>query len=645
MAGSGIAAGACALRSEPSTDREREKGLFADALLCAVLMVGALVVYVKTLAPTVTGEDSGTLIAAAYCLGIPHPPGYPLYTVLAHVFALLPVGTVAWRVNLFSAVCAAVTTGGVFLWLRRCDQRRIAAAAAASVFAFSAEFWEQAVIAEVYTLNALFTVLAFILAVEYRHRRQAGWLYALSFVCGLGMANHHSMIVVAAVLALFLSPQVLQAHVLRQVIVVTGCLLPGLAFYLYLPLRSFANPPMDWGNPETWANFWAVILRRQFVAPANGEAFNFVRFAQQLFVLLRFWPEQFTVWLSALTLVGLLGWLRTRTYDAIMFLTSGLAVWVAAVWIQDFDMQKEWLWVMSVFAIPFYLAVTPGLGWALERLFRYCRHGAFVFLLVACAVLSPLVWHYRADNKSEYYWARDYAENLLATLPQGAYFVPETDHGCFPLRYLQIVEGIRPDIVVVRKYGYLDVAAIPGLTEEVRIRVGNMPRRKDEPELLASLLQHAQAPVYVARIPHLPEGVDVRFVRQGLLYRALRRGEEPAEPSEEIWRRYRWHTLSREDTHGDYTAELILCEIHLGRAEEAFSAGKKEEALKEVRAALEVYGPDVHVWNNAAVLCARYGAYDEAEGLWKQAMAWGPNQPVVRQNLRHLQERKKQDSH
>ncbi|HRK33650.1 MAG TPA: DUF2723 domain-containing protein, partial [Candidatus Hydrogenedentes bacterium] len=70
-----------------------------DYFLAACTALTALVVYVMTLGPTITGEDSGELVTAAYTLGIAHPPGYPIWCLLGKVFTFIPFGSVAWRVN------------------------------------------------------------------------------------------------------------------------------------------------------------------------------------------------------------------------------------------------------------------------------------------------------------------------------------------------------------------------------------------------------------------------------------------------------------------------------------------------------------------------------------------------------------------
>src|SRR6476469_10012545 len=80
-------------------------------IAAGALSVLALLIYFFTLAPTVTGGDSGELIVAAAQWGVAHPPGYPLWTVIAHGFSEIPFGSLGWRVSLMSAFCAAGAAG------------------------------------------------------------------------------------------------------------------------------------------------------------------------------------------------------------------------------------------------------------------------------------------------------------------------------------------------------------------------------------------------------------------------------------------------------------------------------------------------------------------------------------------------------
>src|SRR5690606_19683767 len=128
-----------------------------------VAALAAFLLYAATAARHVTGEDAGELIAAAYHLGIPHPPGYPLWCLVAHAFTWIPFGTIPWRVALCSAFFGAAAVYVLARLFRHLTGDSRAGALAALAVGLSQEFWKQAVIPEVYTLNAFFVALCWLL--------------------------------------------------------------------------------------------------------------------------------------------------------------------------------------------------------------------------------------------------------------------------------------------------------------------------------------------------------------------------------------------------------------------------------------------------------------------------------------------------
>jgi hypothetical protein len=122
----------------------------------------AFLVYVLTLAPDLTwanfGTDGGELITAAVTLGVPHPPGYPTYVLLGKLISLIPMGTVAYRFNLFSAVCVSLAAGFVTGIVRE-EGKETSAMAVGLCLAFAPLVWGQAVITEAYGLNLLMVAL------------------------------------------------------------------------------------------------------------------------------------------------------------------------------------------------------------------------------------------------------------------------------------------------------------------------------------------------------------------------------------------------------------------------------------------------------------------------------------------------------
>jgi hypothetical protein len=143
-----------------------------DWLLAACCFLLALALYLQTLAPAVPTlfDDSLEFPLVAHRLAIAHPTGYPLYTLLAALFARGPWSNVAWGVNLFSAVAAAVAVALVYLVARRLVRRRLAALLGAAVLALSPIFWSQAVVAEVYALHAAFVGGLLWLALRWAER-------------------------------------------------------------------------------------------------------------------------------------------------------------------------------------------------------------------------------------------------------------------------------------------------------------------------------------------------------------------------------------------------------------------------------------------------------------------------------------------
>ena len=198
---------------EAMASKTNSSFLKVDYLTALAAGLISFIVYVFTLAPNVTLEDSGEFITAAVHLGVPHPPGYPTWTLISYLISnLFPLGNVAWRVNLVSAIFGALAVGifallmvhslrwilGSIKGVNKDLAKKIAVVAAftgSSVLAYSDVMWSQSVIAEVYSLNAFFlslTLLCFYRWVLEPHRER--WLVGTAFVLALGMTNHHTLL-------------------------------------------------------------------------------------------------------------------------------------------------------------------------------------------------------------------------------------------------------------------------------------------------------------------------------------------------------------------------------------------------------------------------------------------------------------------
>jgi hypothetical protein len=236
------------------------------ALAGAGISLFVFVLYVRTLAPTVLPYSSPDLLDAAMLqmqvavLGISHPTGYPTYLMLSHLFTYLPVGDVAYRTNLASASWAALAVLVVYATGLLLSRRVVAAAVGALTFGLGTALWSQAVIAEVYPLNALFVALAVLALLLWRERRRDRYLLLSALLTGLCLTNHltSGLLLPAALLFVGL---VERRKLLewRLMLKAAGLFVLGLTPYLYLPVRSWMDAPFEGNNPGNFERFWYVV--------------------------------------------------------------------------------------------------------------------------------------------------------------------------------------------------------------------------------------------------------------------------------------------------------------------------------------------------------------------------------------------------
>src|SRR6266436_3837491 len=179
--------------TEPAHDQESQLIRWG---LPAITALGVFLVYLNTLTPSIVGGDTGELITVACKLGVAHPPGYPLFTMLAKLFTFIPFGSIAWRVNLLSAVCDSAAAVIILLTVRRWTRNERAGLLAAGLFSFSPLVWRYAVVGEVFALNNLLVALMIYSAGRYSDGHERKFAYLTAFFFGLGMSNHHTSLFV-----------------------------------------------------------------------------------------------------------------------------------------------------------------------------------------------------------------------------------------------------------------------------------------------------------------------------------------------------------------------------------------------------------------------------------------------------------------
>lgn len=219
-----------------------------DWVAALLIVAFGLAVFTRVLAPDVLYGDSGELQTLAYTWSTTHTTGYPVYLLLARIVGLLPVGTLAWRINFASALFAALTVGGVYLVARHFT-RAGGALLASLVLLFAYTFWSQSIIAEVYTLATAFIALILLLLLRWHEQplKRRWWLFAVGFLLGAGLGVHMFILLVSPAVGLFVLWGVLadgehERGQWRQIVRFVAGGVSGLLFFFLLFSYMDARP-------------------------------------------------------------------------------------------------------------------------------------------------------------------------------------------------------------------------------------------------------------------------------------------------------------------------------------------------------------------------------------------------------------------
>jgi len=269
---------------ESVAPREEEAGKVGQPRLplrsvFVITFLISFLVYLRTLSPGLVFGDGPELATAAYVLGVPHPTGYPLYMLLLRLWMFLPIGEPIVAAHLFSAVCGAVAAGLAAVvvcdllsqlfsaWPRKA--LLVLSVCVGLLCAFLRVEWENSVVTEVYALHMVFA-MGFVRAVQLFERRRDRRSFYLAAVCfALGLAHHRlssSFFVPIALLGYLGWKSWGRKQALSAFLLAGGIVVLGLLFYLYLPLRAAARPPINWGNCVTWDAFYRHVSGKEYIS-------------------------------------------------------------------------------------------------------------------------------------------------------------------------------------------------------------------------------------------------------------------------------------------------------------------------------------------------------------------------------------------
>lgn len=461
-----LAVGAIALLAGLIAYAERLPRLLQNVsprLLAASIFVLSLLLYGHTLAPDVLPADNGELQLVATQLGVAHPPGFALYTLLAHVATQLPLGpTPAFRANLFSALIAAATLSLVFLSAARLTRSRLAGLVAAVALGTATTFWAQATTANVRMLTAFFAALAIHLLLLVRHARLSApngaeapttnrTIFLLALTLSLGVTHHASLVFMAVVFGLTLlrfDPRLLRQPQ-RWGRPAAGILL-GLLPLLYFPIRALTVSQPTRGVTAALATP-AGFLEHVLAIGFRGDLFAFGS-PEELLARMQVMGNVMTFQFNWILLLGMVvGFIVLVLRQRTMALSLGGAFLVHTLVTASYRAPQTVEYMLPAYVPAVLLLsvpVRPAVRLAATRIRLHPRlllANVLASLLLVCAVAQGLQHYPSFAQLSEDQTAREYAASILEEAPPNS-IVLAGWHWATPLWYFQAIEGRRPDL-------------------------------------------------------------------------------------------------------------------------------------------------------------------------------------------------------
>ena len=539
------------------------------------------IVYVTTLAPSVVEIDAGELATVQVLLGIAHPTGYPLFTLLGHLFSLIPFHfSKIYQLNLLTAIwCSLAVT--VFVYTSKFildnlivfefnnkaklqkeskkgkrkkgeDRKRefstppkaiieepvkyIASVSAGLLLGFDRTFWNQGNAVEVYSLQAflfcliIFSLLkAYITPIEERGLTKRWLIFAA--ILALGFSNHMTTLFVlpATAYLYFDKFRLKTAGIKRLLIMVFLIFLPIFAgIYLYLPIRASQGPVLNWGNPVDFERFFRHVSGWQFQVwffkSTDVMKKQLGYFFSNLFL-------EFSIGIL-LCLYGIFSsYLKARKF----FIFNVILLLFSLLYASNYDIVDiDSYFLLSYVALSFFALF--GIVQIFSKLSFKQYKRSITTALIAICILIQLIFNYKENDLKDVYTFEDYSKSTLnSTKPNSIILTYLWDYLVASSYYFQLVEKYRPDVIVIDKellrrswyYGQIN-RQHPGVMDGVKTEVNMFedalkPFERNEP-FDSNLLENLYRKIMTNLISTNVDKKDI-YISSELVENEMQKGE------------------------------------------------------------------------------------------------------------------------
>jgi tetratricopeptide (TPR) repeat protein len=404
------------------------------AILISIVFLVFAAVYLSSVAPAYNSDDSPETTLAFNSLGIQHPPGYPLNTMLGRIFTLLPAGGLTLRANMMAAFFNLLAGFFIFMIVRLLlaskeaggeNTADIAGLAAAAFYLFSASAWLQATSAKgsIYALNSFMAAACLWALLKMKY--EVKFLYLFSFIYGLSLGNHWtSMAALAPGIAFYLLARRKDLNI-KNLSVASAFFAAGAGVYLYVFIRNASGPIYAWGDTKTIKDFIWLISRSQYAGVENAHS------AADTAHLLAYYfgnlcAREYPACTALLFIPGICMLYNRKKSETAMLVVSYLSLVLSVANVATPPKNTEWLIKPYLVSGNIFVAVFLAVFIAMALRMIKIKHAdwalgpaAAVFFIVLLASNNP---HYE-----RYFIGYDFSKNFSKTVGRGSVVFVEGD--------------------------------------------------------------------------------------------------------------------------------------------------------------------------------------------------------------------------
>jgi hypothetical protein len=434
----------------------------AKQLLFALVVIISGAVYFVTICPTVEMIDSGELAMAAKNLGVAHPTGYPLYTLLGRIFAMLPIGSLIFRVNLLSLLLTAFASGFLYMLISEIISERNSAflkegisATAALFVALSPVWWDQGTTNEVYSLNLLLISISIFGLAKFTRGGKVRWLILSVYLLGLSLANHLSAVylIPGFLYLIIISLRREKANRSSIICAATGFVFPA-TLYAVLPIRASFKPFLNWGAVNDPYSFYKHITGWQYRVWMFTKPWEiFDKFGEKISPAWKLFIGQFG-WVGLILIIaGIV--ISVRQYRKVLIFGALIGI-INLIYVLNYDIVDIESYYLPMFLVSgIFLAM--GMIYLAELVVESTtkiKANAVIPLIICVSMILPiyhLLTNFHEQDKSGKTAARQGVYDYAASMETGGLALVENWDFYSPWLYLRFAENYHPDLVLIDK--------------------------------------------------------------------------------------------------------------------------------------------------------------------------------------------------